>query len=344
MRLFRVFPWLSKPALWMISAFLLAGFLMLPLLGARADEPAPSSAHKAGDSFKDARTGGELIYLPSGEFWMGIDLEDLNRIWKERGWPDKEKPLPTGEEGPKHKVKISLGFWMGRTEVTVGQFRKFCEHTERQLPEQPMYWAKNEDWPVTNVSWDLAQEYCKWAGARLPTEAEWEYAAAAGRTGIDPTKPDQCDDSKRSLFPWGNDVPIKPVGNLGDHAAVTTSKRPQQVFTTEFGEYDDKYGEIAPVASFPANPFKLFDMEGNVSEWCSDLYSSSYYKRSRTVDPKGPPEVAEFDMPARRVLRGNSWQTSRAYNARITVRRKLQPEYGSMLVGFRVVVDLLPRQ
>ncbi len=338
MRHFHAFARLIPRLSWLAPAILLAGIASTPFVKA---EPA---APKSGDLRTETKTGVEMVYVPSGEFWMGVDTADLDRIWQAHAWPDKEKPLPTGEEGPKHKVKLSAGFWMGRTEVTVAQFRKFCQDTERKMPEQPIFWAKNEDWPVTNVSWDLAQEYCKWSGARLPSEAEWEYAAAAGRTGIDPNTPDKCDDTKRVLFPWGNDLPTKEVGNLGDHAAVTTTKRPQQVFTTEFGEYDDKYGEIAPVGSFAPNAFKLLDMEGNVSEWCSDLYSSSYYQRSRPVDPKGPPEVPQFDMPLRRIVRGNSWQTSRPYSARMTVRRKLQPEYGSMIVGFRVVAETRPSQ
>ena len=330
----------TRPS-WVVPTVLLAAAVTASLVKAEPSNgtvsPKPGSIHVV------AETGGELVFIPAGEFWMGVDTAELERVWKERGWPDKEKPLPAGEEGPKHKVKLSSGFWMGRTEVTVGQFRKFCRDSERSMPEQPVLWDKNENSPVTNVNWALAQEYCKWAGGRLPTEAEWEYAAAAGRTGVDPDAPDKCDDSKRALFPWGNDA-AKPVGNLGDHSAVKTQKRPQQIFTTEFGDYDDKFGEIAPVGSFPANAYNLFDMEGNVTEWCSDLYSSSYYQRSRPVDPKGPPEVPSFDMPVRRVMRGNNWVTARPFSARTTLRRKLAPEHGSMVVGFRVVHDTLSPQ
>lgn len=328
----------------LVLVLMLAGSAILPLIRANGSEPAVASPPKAGDIRTDPKLGGELVYIPSGEFWMGADNEELDRIWKERGWPDKDKPLPAGEEGPNHKVKITSGFWMGRTEVTVAQFRKFCQDTERPMPEQSIFWSKNEDWPVTNVSWDQAQAYCKWAGARLSTEAEWEYVAAAGRTGVDPNMPDKCDDAKRALFFWGNDLPTDPIGNLGDVSAANTTKRPQQVFATGLGEYNDKFGEHAPVGSFPPNAFKVFDMEGNVSEWCSDLYSSSYYKRSRPADPKGPSELSDFDMPARRVIRGPSWVSARPYQARMTARRSMEPEKASMIIGFRVVVDQPPIQ
>ncbi len=317
-------------------------------------EPVPPSGPAALDVRKHPKTGAELVYIPAGEFWMGSDKEEIDRAWKDHKWPDSEKPLPPlpMEESPKHKIKLRWGYWMGQTEVTVGQYRRFCEDTEREFPEQPYFYkGKTDDnTPVTNISWYEAQDYCKWAGARLPTEAEWEYAAAAGRTGIDPQNPDKCDDSKRALFFWGNDL-SKITGNLLDVAATQT-KLIKQRTTTRLGDYDDKFGEVAPVGSFPPNPYKLFDMEGNVSEWCSDFFSTSYYKRSRPVDPKGPPEVPQFDKPDRRVFRGANWSSDIPWYFRITQRRGAFPEStdktarakGSMILGFRVVVDYLPPQ
>jgi formylglycine-generating enzyme required for sulfatase activity len=208
------------------------------------------------------------------------------------------------------------------------------------MPEQPLWWDKNENAPVTNVSWNLAQAYCKWAGARLPTEAEWEYAARAGKTGIDAADPEKV--AVQPVFPWGDEMPSKPAINIGDQSAINTLKRPKQVFSNDFGSYDDGFPDTSPVATFPANAFKLFDMDGNVREWCSDLYSWNYYRLSRPVDPQGPPELKE-GQTERRVIRGASWNDCWQYDLRTTRRKAMEPRDYSVIVGFRVVFDYLPQ-
>jgi formylglycine-generating enzyme required for sulfatase activity len=115
------------------------------------------------------KDGLKYVWIPPGSFMMGCSPGD-------NGCFEDEKPS--------HRVTISKGFWIGQAEVTVGSYKRFAAATGRQMPEAPDFnsgWA-NENMPVVNVSWDDAREYCTWVGGRLPTEAEWEYAARGGST------------------------------------------------------------------------------------------------------------------------------------------------------------------
>jgi len=165
-------------------------------------------------------------------------------------------------EQPAHRVTISRGFWMGQTEVTVGAYKRFASAAGRSMPSAPSF---NANWsapsqPVVNVSWDDATAYCRWAGGRLPTEAEWEYAARAGTTSA-------------------------RYGDLNAIAwcAMNSGDRPHPV------------GQKAP------NAFGLYDMLGNVGEWCQDWLDASYYQHSPAVDPTGP------SSGQHRAVRGASW-------------------------------------
>lgn len=203
----------------LVPAFCLAG-----QPAASAEPPKVISNHK---------DGYELVYIPAGEFPMGT--------------PDSEG---NDNEHPRHKVSLD-GFYMGKHEVTVGRFKRFCLDNGREMPDQ-MGHADAD--PVINVTWDDAAAYCEWAGLRLPTEAEWEKGARGGTA---------------TTFWWG-DVASHNMAN----------------YTGRSGR--DTWDDVSPVGSFPPNPYGLHDTAGNVWEWCSDWYSEVYYGNSPYKNPKGP--------------------------------------------------------
>lgn len=167
------------------------------------------------------------------------------------------------EEKPIHSVTVS-DFYIDKYEVKVKQYREFCNATGRSMPKAPsLGWRDTH--PIVNVSWDDATAYAKWAGKRLPTEAEWEYAARGGNQ------------SKGFKYSGSNSI---------DEAAW----------------YWYNSGEKAhPVGQKKPNELGIYDMSGNVWEWCSDWYDENYYSDSPTTNPEGP------DSGSKRVRRGGSW-------------------------------------
>jgi len=177
-----------------------------------------------------------------------------------------------------------------------------------------------EKHPVVHVSWDDAMAYCKWAGKRLPTEAEWEFAARGGLDG--------------ARFVWGNE--FNPGGKW--MANTWQGKFP------EANSGEDGYKNTAPVGSYQPNGFGLFDMAGNVWEWCSDWYLPEYYARSPKENPQGPDTSFDPDEPGimKRVTRGGSWMCADNYcrGYRPATRMKVAPDTEFQNTGFRCVKDL----
>jgi formylglycine-generating enzyme required for sulfatase activity len=232
---------------------------------------------KAADEFTskprvNTRDRQQDVFLPAGKFLMGCAQGDTK-------CEDNEKP--------QHEVTISKAFWMGETEAQVEAFLKFVETSspKRKMPSAPLDRKKwdQTDLPMANMSPDDADSYCKWAGGRLPTEAEWEYAARGGKA---------------------NEVVPMNAENAREKAN----------FSGKQG--NDRYEFSAPVRKFDPNGFGLFDMSGNVWEMVSDYYSSSYFGESPKVDPMGPASGKE------RVVRGGSWNSDPAKHLRISFRNK----------------------
>jgi formylglycine-generating enzyme required for sulfatase activity len=214
----------------------------------------------AGQQFANPKDGAVMVWVPAGKFTMGTDLSDIPEGNREEF-----------EDAPKHTVTLS-GYWIYKNDVTVAEYKAFCNATVRSMPPQPP-WGWKDDHPMVNVSWHDATAYAKWAGVSLPTEAQWETAArgADGRA-----------------YPWGNDwEPARCVHS-----------------TSHLGDM----GSTKPVGSCPwgASPYGCMDMAGNVEQWCADWYDKNYYNSAPANDPTGP---AHSSYPAgmNRVVRGSCW-------------------------------------
>jgi len=191
-------------------------------------------------------------------------------------------------------------------------FREYCQKTRRVMPKQP-FW-NDEIHPVVNVSWIEANQYAKWAGKRLPTEAEWEYAARSGSIG--------------NYYDWGNVRPFRKKGaNIADEALRT-----EKQFWRIWKGYYDGFVYTSPVGSFYATLFGLHDMTGNVLEWCGDWYDEQYYAQSPADNPKGP------EKGTHRSIRGGSWNFS-PRDVLTTRRFHYRPDVKLDHLGFRCVKD-----
>jgi formylglycine-generating enzyme required for sulfatase activity len=250
--------------------------------------------------------GMAAVYVPGGEFEMGSETEEVElalqtcRQYRSncgQDWFIDEEPL--------HTVVLD-NFWIDRTEVTNAQYQ---ECVEAGGCDKPRCWDDDDfsgpDQPVVCVDWRRAQDYCAWAGGRLPTEAEWEYAAR-GPEG--------------SRYPWGDEFD----GNRLNYCDVNC----EQDWADDSN--DDGYMHTAPVGSYPAGASwcGALDMAGNVWEWVEDWHG--YYPAGTQVNPLGPPTGGS------RVARGGSWRHDRS-RARGAERSWDNPDFVSTYHGFRCV-------
>ena len=269
----------------------------------------------------------ELISIPAGEFMMGSA---------------ENEPNFNPAEVPKRKVVIVRPFLIGRYEVTVGEYAEFVreqgqniqgtdcryyDYRSTQFQTQPNTSWKNppifsqqNDHPVVCVSWFDAKSYLAWLGRktgkryRLPSEAEWEYAARAG---------------ERNTWLWGNHA-----DNTNDACAYANvsdeSSRRRTEFSWKYHQCEDGFPFTAPVGSFQPNGFRLHDMIGNVWEWVEDCFVKNYEDAPADGTPR------QSDSCEQRVLRGASW-LSQSTDTRLAARGRNDPKRRFYAVGFRVV-------
>ena len=288
-----------------------------------------------------------LILIPAGEFQMGSheSMEETATFAAPLGYKDA-KGENYKDEHPQHRVQLTKPFFLGKREVTRGEFRKFVEKTGyrteaesdgqgglgysatvKGIEQKPEFTWKNPGWeqtdehPVVNVSWTDAVKFCDWLSKRdkrvyqLPTEAQWEYACRGGTTGRVVT---------------GN-VPrdMEGYANVADQSFQRIPG-----FNQHFGfAFDDGAGFTSAVGSYRKNPFGLYDMHGNVWEWCSDWYDEKYYANSPRENPSGP-SSGSF-----RVYRGGGWLND-PVGCRSARRGGPSPSRRCNRLGFRVVYVL----
>lgn len=265
----------------------------------------------------------EMVLISSGDFEMGT----------KDGMPF---------ESPVHKVKVNA-FLIDEHEVTVAEFARFVEATGYKTEAEKFGWSgvfdmKTGEWersagadwrhpdgpasvarsdePVCQISWNDANAYAGWAGKRLPTEAEWEYAARGGLAG--------------KKYAWGDD--LRPNG-------TPVANWWQGTFPSQ-NTGEDGFIKRSPVKSFAPNGFGLYDVAGNVWEWCADRYDDEYYARSPEDNPKGPEAGPEH------VIRGGSWMCAENFctNYRVAARSHATPDTGLNNLGFRCVRDVDPKE
>jgi len=279
----------------------------------------PTASAALGDLRVRATDGMGMVYVPEGKFMMGSDYQATayaRKLCRQYYGNDASAACTAanfGDESPAHAVTLK-GFWIDTTEVTNQQYQKCEQDSACTPPEADSYYhsahyedPEYSDYPVTWITRDQASQYCLWSGGRLPTEAEWEYAARGPESRI---------------FPWGDSFD----GSRLNFCDVNCEAGRNDT------SYNDGYPETAPVGSFPsgASWVGALDMAGNVREWVADWYG--FYTADPLVNPTGP-ATGETVIP-----HGGSWMDLPCL-IRSANRGGDPPEYSRHNVGFRCVMD-----
>jgi formylglycine-generating enzyme required for sulfatase activity len=299
---------------------------------------ASSPVERTAVSFANKKVSTEgMIHLSGGNFMMGTD--------------DKEG-FPADGEGPVREITLD-SFYIDATTVTNENFKDFIEDTHYKTDAERFGWSfvfygllpevilqshpqvaahapwwcaingatwdhpegkesnllKRMDHPVVHVSWNDAMAYCQWSGKRLPTEAVWEYAARGGLV--------------QKKFPWGDE--LTPGG--AHRCNIWQGHFP------DYNSLEDGYLGTAPAKSFKPNDFGLYNMSGNVWEWCNDWFSPDFHQRDTRINPQGPSEGNA------KVIRGGSFLCHHSYcnRYRVAARTSNTPDSSSSNTGFRCV-------
>jgi formylglycine-generating enzyme required for sulfatase activity len=296
------------------------GTLVLLGLGVRPASVSALQKKKSAPKRVSVDLGGgvvmKLVGIKPGKFKMGTPKSEQEYIRTRFG----DIPGNYAAEETPHDVEITKPFYMGVYEVTQAEYEKVMGKNPSAFSatggkKDKVAGMDTSRFPVERVSWDDAMEFCRKLSKRfkknfdLPTEAEWEYACRAGTKGP---------------FHYGNTLSSKQANFNGGSPYGAVAKGPSLPRTTQVGSYKP-------------NAFGLYDMHGNVSEWCKDWIDRGYYKKSPLRDPQGPPDSkAGGDY---RVMRGGAWDDY-GYGVRSAARRWVEPTNRFDTYGFRVVVRL----
>lgn len=229
----------------------------------------------------------DLIFVQGGSFMMGIEADPVNHC------------------APAHRVVLD-NFYVGRTAVTIGQYKYFCKKTFRKMPALPTWYSSDEQ-PMVDISWRSADLYCKWLSShekkkyQLLTEAQWEFAA---KGGIHSKEYEYSGSDVLDEVAW-NEL------NSDNQAHIVGMKRP--------------------------NELGIFDMSGNVREFCNDWYESYYYRESPEDNPQGPPRSSPSPFGHLKVVRGGSYKDPEDIAA-VYMRERIDEDGNYPFVGFRVAM------
>ena len=318
-----------------------AALAALTALGSLSFAVAQAPEQAGGKTQITDSIGMKLVLIPAGEFMMGggESAEDVAAFFKNT-YGVNLAASDYASEYPQHRVRITRPFYLGTYQVTRGQFRQFVDATGYKTDaendgkggwgyngdsygQKPEYTWRNvgfeptDQHPAVNVSWNDAVVFCAWLSGkegktyRLPTEAEWEYACRAGTT----TRYSSGDDPET----------LAKIANVADAAAKATFPYWKNIINAS-----DGFAFTAPVGQFQPNAFGLYDMHGNVWQWCADWYGTKYYAVSPVDDPAGP------GSGTYRVCRGGSWMMG-PNGARSAFRSSNARDYRAGDQGFRVV-------